>query len=60
MYKEYRVCQRPERAFFISTNKQVSVTPQYEDMCQRPERAFFISTLRVYILHAVKGCVSTP
>ena len=38
------VCQRPERAFFISTATLVFVPRFILSRCQRPERAFFIST----------------
>ena len=37
------VCQRPERAFFIST-QELAVMTENDYVCQRPERAFFIST----------------
>ena len=37
-------CQRPKRAFLISTLKEkLSDLVDYE-MCQRPKRAFLIST----------------
>ena len=39
-----RECQRPERAFFISTTASFPWCV-WCDVCQRPERAFFISTL---------------
>ena len=39
------VCQRPERAYFISTNKNDYRRLKEEAECQRPERAYFISTL---------------
>ena len=37
------VCQRPKRAFFISTTTLWTVTVIFA-VCQRPKRAFFIST----------------
>ena len=36
------MCQRPKRAFFISTKTQIYL--KVPGMCQRPKRAFFIST----------------
>ena len=39
-----RLCQRPERASFISTNKTGSYVKVVVIGCQRPERASFIST----------------
>ena len=36
-------CQRPERAYFISTMKATIKNIETE-VCQRPERAYFIST----------------
>ena len=38
-------CQRPKRAFFISTTFSLEVAIGKYVMCQRPKRAFFISTL---------------
>ena len=38
------LCQRPERAFFISTCECDACGGTGLYMCQRPERAFFIST----------------
>ena len=38
------VCQRPKRAFFISTVSTDKVKDDLGEMCQRPKRAFFIST----------------
>ena len=37
-------CQRPKRAFFISTLSGVIWCITIVGMCQRPKRAFFIST----------------
>ena len=40
------VCQRPERAYFISTDEKQTEEKHYEKiLCQRPERAYFISTV---------------
>ena len=39
-----RMCQRPERAFFISTRNVFVLSSLKVIVCQRPERAFFIST----------------
>ena len=38
------MCQRPERALFISTDLQSSESLTQLTVCQRPERALFIST----------------
>ena len=38
------VCQRPKRAFFISTVNFLVFFTKTRGMCQRPKRAFFIST----------------
>ena len=38
------MCQRPERAFFISTKQRLAFIEKNHPVCQRPERAFFIST----------------
>ena len=44
-------CQRPERAFFISTGRTKKRYFGCVSVCQRPERAFFISTgLNVILL----------
>ena len=40
------VCQRPKRAFFISTPFQIANQMEINVKCQRPKRAFFISTLK--------------
>ena len=40
------MCQRPKRAFFISTTGKTITIPNSE-LCQRPKRAFFISTKQV-------------
>ena len=40
------VCQRPKRAFFISTEKYSLCSNDGFSVCQRPKRAFFISTVR--------------
>ena len=50
------VCQRPERAFFISTIKRVLTKDGHVTMCQRPERAFFISTKLWRKLHGRVVC----
>ena len=42
-----KVCQRPERAFFISTVVR-HIPTNFLLGCQRPERAFFISTQKGY------------
>ena len=39
------MCQRPKRAFFIST-EEAHRAPEKLVLCQRPKRAFFISTLK--------------
>ena len=40
-----KVCQRPKRAFSISTlSADANDTPEKEKVCQRPKRAFSIST----------------
>ena len=62
--KEYKnhansVCQRPERAFFISTLVQGIDALDNGAMCQRPERAFFISTeLEQLLISKHKSCVN--
>ena len=38
------MCQRPKRAFFISTLTPITDISCFRDVCQRPKRAFFIST----------------
>ena len=38
-------CQRPKRAFFISTVQPAQRDIWAERKCQRPKRAFFISTV---------------
>ena len=40
----WKMCQRPKRAFFISTFMLRSKKFRLLAMCQRPKRAFFIST----------------
>ena len=40
------VCQRPKRAYFISTQLVAVITPSSYGVCQRPKRAYFISTIR--------------
>ena len=37
------VCQRPKRAFYISTYQDFSGL-RARELCQRPKRAFYIST----------------
>ena len=39
------MCQRPKRAFFISTQGAPHTFLGWLSGCQRPKRAFFISTL---------------
>ena len=39
------LCQRPKRAFFISTIPLMAVRRRLLEVCQRPKRAFFISTI---------------
>ena len=39
------VCQRPKRAFFISTKQHGKLKRSENLWCQRPKRAFFISTV---------------
>ena len=39
------VCQRPKRAFFISTGYDFMSDIVLFLVCQRPKRAFFISTV---------------
>ena len=39
------VCQRPERAYFISTKLPHFYASTAGEKCQRPERAYFISTV---------------
>ena len=46
-------CQRPERAYFISTDT-MSGRYMHRVLCQRPERAYFISTARD-LAHFKKG-----
>ena len=41
------MCQRPKRAFFISTLYQKLQLPLGKAVCQRPKRAFFISTKKM-------------
>ena len=44
------MCQRPERAFFISTyHLKTGGDINYVKWCQRPERAFFISTYIIQV-----------
>ena len=40
----YIVCQRPKRAFIISTIFGQKGQKMKENLCQRPKRAFIIST----------------
>ena len=39
-------CQRPKRAFLISTRQALETSQTYTAVCQRPKRAFLISTAR--------------
>ena len=42
---ERALCQRPKRAFFIST-WFMEEKRKHKNVCQRPKRAFFISTMK--------------
>ena len=53
------MCQRPERASFISTVLKQWLEDYY-NMCQRPERASFISTNAAVYGNTVVCGVSTP
>ncbi len=53
-------CQRPERAFFISTNLYLRLMITILQLCQRPERAFFISTEGGIFIMSNSWFVSTP
>ena len=44
------MCQRPKRAFFISTEFENADVEERINRCQRPKRAFFISTLSVDVI----------
>ena len=50
-------CQRPKRAFFISTEKSEGNRSSIR-LCQRPKRAFFISTVPSETPH--KHWLSSP
>ena len=52
-------CQRPKRAFLIST-KIWQKKEETTSMCQRPKRAFLISTDYKALDDFFAGCVSTP
>ena len=52
------MCQRPKRAFFIST-KWIALVP-VAVVCQRPKRAFFISTIYEEFQLENGKAVSTP
>ena len=52
-------CQRPERAYFIST-KVGTDTMMGKMVCQRPERAYFISTAVASCIGPDDFGVSTP
>ena len=43
--EDNKMCQRPKRAFLISTDKRETLQKYPVGMCQRPKRAFLISTL---------------
>ena len=51
------LCQRPERASFISTYTLDGIAG-VKIVCQRPERASFISTRCDYILYYRMVCVN--
>ena len=44
------MCQRPKRAFIISTQKKLIDNELINNVCQRPKRAFIIST---YIIREI-------
>ena len=44
------MCQRPIRAFFISTHIPAERKQHEYKRCQRPKRAFFISTTPLFRL----------
>ena len=54
------MCQRPKRAFIISTQRTVLIVSKVEMVCQRPKRAFIISTNKLYEGATAQGGVSTP
>ena len=54
----YLMCQRPERAFFISTIYRDLLQRLKKYWCQRPEWAFFISTLSIVSVTCSSRCVN--
>ena len=52
------VCQRPKRAFFISTHRIYGDVEVKTFVCQRPKRAFFISTGGRVTYESKSGCVN--
>ena len=52
-------CQRPKRAFFISTGGSIMKKQIIVKLCQRPKRAFFISTVEEILkIQCTKKCVN--
>ena len=52
------MCQRPKRAFSISTQPKYGTVGNYRNKCQRPKRAFSISTVPSKTPH--KHWLSSP
>ena len=55
----FEECQRPKRAFFIST-KLLQQLYAGNIRCQRPERAFFISTIGNYMAATIENWCQRP
>ena len=51
-------CQRPKRAYFISTPSTLSIMGPKIMVCQRPKRAYFISTKEENIMYTPEICVN--
>ena len=55
------MCQRPKRAFSISTKLETGKTERIDlDMCQRPKRAFSISTSFIFQLTLLSVLCQRP
>ena len=54
------MCQRPKRAFLISTEVVDEAIEKSKNGCQRPKRAFLISTVEDVLTELYSGDVSTP
>ena len=53
-------CQRPKRAYFISTYRKEVMLLDQEEECQRPKRAYFISTAKIRLTKAEASLCQRP